>query len=238
MNIYKTNAELRALARTHMFGNYKPAIGAYVLMNLILMVISLSTPSVTSGSLISQLIGGVSYIFVLLLSGLFSSGSAYLYLNIICGRPVSASMIFYGFRNHASKALAVQAYILIMQLIVSVPFILAYIYFIIDGANIAMIGCILTLLVAIVGVIYISLSVLPAFYLLHDFPDYTPRQILEKSRSLMSGNIKRALLLSVSFIPMDLLSFLSLGIGALWVEPYKNATYAEFFLDLIKNKKD
>lgn len=56
---------------------------------------------------------------------------------------------------------------------------------------------------------------------------------ITKSRQLMVGNKWRLFFLQVSFIGWDILACLTAGIGFLWLIPYKNATYASFYKDLV-----
>lgn len=56
---------------------------------------------------------------------------------------------------------------------------------------------------------------------------------ITKSRQLMVGNKWRLFFLQVSFIGWDILACLTAGIGFLWLIPYKNATYAAFYKDLV-----
>ncbi|MCH4056968.1 MAG: DUF975 family protein [Lactobacillaceae bacterium] len=56
---------------------------------------------------------------------------------------------------------------------------------------------------------------------------------ITKSRQLMVGNKWRLFILQVSFIGWDILACLTAGIGFLWLIPYKNATYAAFYADLV-----
>ena len=83
--------------------------------------------------------------------------------------------------------------------------------------------------------IILSLIYQQAFYLLHDFPQYSARELLTMSRLLMKGHKGRLFYIYVSFLPLVLVSLLSCGIAMLWVAPYMAATQAEFFLDVIKN---
>ena len=75
-----------------------------------------------------------------------------------------------------------------------------------------------------------------AFYILLDFPDYNAKKALTFSRELMKGNKGRFIYLLVSFIPLFALGILSCGAGFLWIVPYMQATQAQFYLDLVKNK--
>lgn len=56
---------------------------------------------------------------------------------------------------------------------------------------------------------------------------------ITKSRTLMAGNKFRFFMLQLSFIGWHLLCILSCGIGYLWLIPYRNATYAAFYRDLV-----
>ena len=90
------------------------------------------------------------------------------------------------------------------------------------------------LLIVGVGVSWwISLRYSQVYYLLLDFPDYSAIELLKMSWKLMKGNVGRLLYIQVSFIPISLVALLSCGIGLLFVLPYKNMTYALFYLDLI-----
>ena len=87
------------------------------------------------------------------------------------------------------------------------------------------------------GVVTVILSLIysQAFFLLHDFPNYSAKELLVMSRQLMKGSKGRLFYLNVSFFPLLLLGLLSCGIAYLWLVPYMNATATEFFLDLIQN---
>ena len=49
----------------------------------------------------------------------------------------------------------------------------------------------------------------------------------------MVGHKWRLFVLQLSFLGWDILASLSFGIGNLWLTPYKNATYAAFYKDLV-----
>jgi len=237
MNQFKTTAELKGIAKVHMFGRYRSAIGAYVLMNLILISITLLIRNVMPTSAAFSVLSAV---FTLLISipveGILRSGFCFMFLNIACERPVVSSYLFYGFTHDTSKAVCLQSIIAALQIVSLVPASVGIVLYQRLGNPILILIAGILVVVSIVAYAYVSLVYIPVFYLLHDFPEYTVDQILKKSRELMKGSMLRALYLAVSFIPISLLMILSLGVGALWVEPYKEATYTEFFLDLIKNK--
>lgn len=98
MNRFKSSAELKAGARERLLGHYGTVIGA----ELITLVLS-GTASFAVSILvdITTVIGSIIYyailFFISILMGLFTSGTCYLYLKLICGRPVSVNDLFYGF---------------------------------------------------------------------------------------------------------------------------------------------
>ena len=57
-------------------------------------------------------------------------------------------------------------------------------------------------------------------------------QCITISRRMMNGHKWDFFVLQLSFLGWGLLSVLTLGIGFLWLNPYKNATYAGFYDDL------
>ncbi|MBR2927725.1 MAG: DUF975 family protein [Oscillospiraceae bacterium] len=88
-----------------------------------------------------------------------------------------------------------------------------------------------SLLLVIPGIIA-SYSYAMVPYLLAENPNLTPAEALERSKQLMEGNRMRLFCLHLSFIGWDILSVLTLGIGQLWLHPYKEAANAAFYREL------
>lgn len=239
MNSYLSSAELKASAKEHMFGHYGTAICAYLLVTFGTSIFTLMVLSLTGDT--TTLIGTCIYIatsFALsLLTGLFTSGVSYFNLKICCGQHVIVNDVFYGFRFFPDKALRIQAWITLLSYIGNIPeFII--IYRMPAGAGtenlIPYLFCsALSNLVTFV----LNLFYAQAFFLLHDFPQYSARELLAASRKVMAGHKRRLFYIYISFIPMMLLSVLSCGIAMLWIIPYMNATLTEFYLDLIQKRQ-
>lgn len=182
---------------------------------------------------------------VSVLMGLFTSGSCYLYLKIICGRPVSVGDLFYGFQLCPDKAIVIQAWITLITYVVNLPeIILTYKFtryaasYQTDKMLSLMLPYALSLILSGVVSVMLDLFYAQTFYLLHDFPQYSAVELLKKSRRLMVHHKGRLFYLYVSFLPLILLGILSFGLALLWILPYMAATEAEFFLDLIRNKTE
>ena len=71
-------------------------------------------------------------------------------------------------------------------------------------------------------------------YLLAETPTLAPQQALSRSKELMRGRRFDLFCLHLSFIGWDLLAALTLGIGHLWLNPYKEAANAAFYRELCR----
>lgn len=242
MNTFKSSAELKASAKEHMLGHYGTAVGALLIVTCIVGPIMGITNLLVD---LSTITGTILYytisFFITLFAGLFTSGTTYLYLEIICGRPASAGDIFRGFNLCPDKAILIQGWITLISYLVDIPLIIVS-YKVINASESEVMRLMLPYALSTIfsGVISMILSLLYAqtFYLLHDFPQYSARELLARSRKLMKGHKGRLFYIYVSFLPLIMVAMLSCGIGLLWLIPYMNATQTEFFLDLIQNKTE
>lgn len=237
LNRYKSSAELKAIAKEHMFNKYGTAIGAMVIVSMITMFVSFFSSIFIDTKTIAGIILNLLISFVVsVLTGLFTSGQRYFYLKISCGRPVTISDVFYGFKLFPNKAVLIQLYLSIWIYVSMLPMTLMS-YMVTRNPKNSLYMLFYSLSMILYGVVTVILSLVysQAFFLLHDFPNYSAKELLSMSRQLMKGSKGRLFYLSVSFFPLLLLGLLSCGIAYLWLVPYMNATAAEFFLDLIQN---
>lgn len=68
--------------------------------------------------------------------------------------------------------------------------------------------------------------------ILAEHPELTAGEAIEQSKAMMYGNRFRQFCLQFSFVGWDLLCALTLGIGNLWLRPYKQAAEAAFYRDI------
>lgn len=239
LNKFKSSEELKAFAKEHLFGKYGITIGACVVVNLITLFVSYySTIFLNTKTIYGIILNFVISFVISVLTGLFTSGEKYFYLKIVCGKPVTLSDVFYGFKLYPNKAVLIQLYLSIWIYISMIPqTVLTYLLLLYPG------NATLTLLYNLAMILYLVVSIMifliysQAFYLLHDFPEYSVSKLLSTSRKLMKGSKGRLFYLTVSFLPLLLLGLLSCGIACLWIAPYINTTYTEFFLDLMKTNQ-
>ena len=99
------------------------------------------------------------------------------------------------------------------------------------GALQALIVFLWTLLLIIPGIIA-GYSYAMTQYILAENPELSASEALESSKEMMTGNRWRLFCLQFSFIGWDLLAALTLGIGNLWLNPYKQAATAAFYREI------
>lgn len=75
-------------------------------------------------------------------------------------------------------------------------------------------------------------------FILEDHPELTASQAIRRSQELMQGHKGELFVLGLTFIGWELLNALTLGIGSLWLNPYKNAAYAAFYRELVAEQRE
>ena len=88
-----------------------------------------------------------------------------------------------------------------------------------------------SLLFIIPGIIA-SYSYAMTEYILADHPELSANEAISKSKQMMDGNKWRLFCLQFSFIGWSILCLLILGIGNLWLTPYKQAATAAFYREV------
>ncbi|RKM56158.1 DUF975 family protein [Butyrivibrio sp. CB08] len=233
MSNYKTAAQLKGIAKEKSLGRYGTLIGANLLILAIQLLVGAVTTVSSGGSIIIIVINSIISIIVNILLGLLMSGKAYLYMNLLYSQNVATSDIFYGLRQNSQKAVAIQAVFVLVDFVVSLP---AQIFLVMYMRSQAPEHMMLTLLTWTLGLfvdIMVSLIYSQSFFLLHDFPDRSAKELLATSRRLMRGNKFRLFYLNVSFIPLYIFGAIALFVPILWVSVYRYASTCAFYQDLI-----
>ena len=88
-----------------------------------------------------------------------------------------------------------------------------------------------TLLLIIPGIMA-SLSYAMAPFILAENPEMTASEAIAASKEMMDGHKWELFCLNFSFIGWELLSMVTLGVGALVLNPYMNAAQAAFYCNL------
>lgn len=182
----------------------------------------------------------ITYITSQLLSipvTVFNIGLSLCCLNLACGRTMRVSDVFYGFRHQFAKSLKLAALLVLISQLYYLP---GNFFYYIAGNDADWQVLLPFLLVYIAGVviyIILNLNFSQVFLLLLDFPGYSAGELIKLSAHIMKGHKARLFYIQLSFIPLLLLSFLTLFIGNLWLTPYMNLTYTFFFLNLMQARE-
>ena len=189
----------------------------------------------SSGSIIIFVINQLISLIVSILLGILSSGKAYLYMNLVYSQTISASDIFFGLKQHPEKAVVIQSVFVIANFVVTLPSSLI-LFFTNQSSSIDLyLTNIIVLIVGIIINIYISLVYSQAFFLLHDFPDRSAKDLLATSRRLMKGKKLKLFLLELSFVPLYIFGIITLFVPLLWISVYRYASVAVFYQKLISD---
>lgn len=235
MSITISNTQLKAQAKEKSLDRYGSLILANILIFIIQFIISGITTVSASGNIFIFVFNLLINLIVSILLGVLVSGKAYLYMNLVYSQTISASDIFFGLKQHPEKAVAIQAVFVLVDFIVSLPG--SVLMFIVrrNPSDNGYIALLVALLFGFMVNIYVALVYSQAFFLLHDFPERSAKELLATSRHLMQGNKLRLFMLHVSFIPLYILGVITLFIPLLWVSVYRYATTAVFYQNLISN---
>lgn len=152
--------------------------------------------------IVAALIFAVAYF---ILGSIVEVGYSEFNLRLVDGQEASFEHLFAHFGNWRTAALT--------RLLSSVYILLWSLLFIIPG-------------------IVASYSYAMTGYILAEHPELTPGEAIQRSRQMMTGNRWRLFCLQFSFIGWAILSALTLGIGNLWLNPYRQAATAAFYREV------
>ena len=244
---YKTSSEYKNTAKNLLDGKYLNAIlipflaslminGAALIIDMVASVtmntLFYSTQSLTATNMVSFLFDLIP-LGVNLLLGVMNAGLTLFFLKVSCGQPYSVNDLFYAFKNDSKKALSLSAVHMLLSAVCLWPSQYLLTHYLNTQENQWLTYTLIALVVGLCVYVPVSLGISLSFYLMFDFPQYTARETLALSWKLMKGHKFRLFYLQFSFLPLMLLCLCSFGIGFLWLEPYMQMTYVQFFLDLM-----
>ena len=237
MKRYSTRAQLKAIARQQLLGNYLPLAGAFLLLTLLRNFITAPVSLLA----LPEPYGSISYYaadFVLgLFFAIFQVGISYLFLSNACGQQIRSSQLYMGFSLGPMKAVSIWIVPALPQLIPTLlPDLL--LNWILDKKGTELIWYMALWLLVIVPLsslvsLLVELPFSMVFYIMLDFPEMEAAECRRYSIKLMKGNKWRYCKLILSFVPLYLLGLLTFGLGLLYVLPYRAQTCANFYLDLM-----
>lgn len=226
--------ELKRLARENLTHCYSIPMGALLVAGIIPLAIELPFSMVQGEhpGLMQNIAFYAAEFLIALISYVLNAGVTFLHLNLARKRPYSIGLVFYGFKNNPERFLAAGLIELLLTLAALIPFFVgihclrtmdaAAAYAVFFGLS-----C-----VSIVLCMVIAVNLCLLVYYIIDQPDMSVPDCLKRSLRSMRGHRGRVLYLYLSFIGIQLLNVLSLGIGSLWIGPYQSQTMANFYRTL------
>ncbi|HDR4368361.1 TPA: DUF975 family protein [Bacillus cereus] len=202
--------DLKGEALDSLEGKWGLAVGATLLISILIMIFSFS---IEWG--LSTVIGGKETsgsvkmnILTFFVTGPLTLGGYYLALNIFRENESSIGNIFIWFSegNRFLKSF-------LLYLLVNLYLFLWMLLFIIPG-------------------IIKSFSYAMTYFIINDHPEYSINQAITESRRMMDGHKMEYFILCLSFIGWFILSCITLGIGFLWLIPYFYTTSAAFYEEI------
>ena len=230
----KSSSELKSIAKETLIGHYGLPMGAYVLLCLVSGVITMVLTAVFPlTNTVSSILYMICTIIVSLLTAIFSTGLAYLLLNMSRHRDTSLKDLFFGFSHQPDRIIVLTLLIGLIATACVFPGIIFLIFGDFAGLFMVRLLGILLLIGGCLLAFYFTFSYSQVFYLYLDHPEKGVWELMRESQELMRGNKGRYFYLIISFFGLLLLSVFTCYIGLLWLAPYMEMTQLLFYRDLI-----
>ncbi len=243
----KTSAQIKAIARQALMGNYGKPVGASIivymlnslftmlLLALVLLFGSFMYDGRDSGALAVAVILLLSYVLYLGINQVLIAGYTRICYQIAMGKESSINDLFYGFKHHPMRFVGLSCLLvlcLIVVVLLSLPLRILSVIAMAEEVMLGLLLYVLGIIVELVLMIVIISCFLLAIFILVENPERTLGEVFRINWELLRGNWWRIIRLQLSFVGIALVGFLSLGIGLLWVMPYQLCTYTVFYRTL------
>jgi len=227
--IYKKTNELKSISREKMLGKYGTAVGAFLFIRALFMLITDLCRGVANPTGLIL----VAILFILaLIEGVFVYGEQGIYMKIASGQETKMNDMFAVFKGEADKAIFARFIYLIMTYVPVTVSVLAIRYAVTNKAM--LIPAFLITLVMMVIMSTLLLTYSQVLLIMHDFPQLGVIAGYRRSRMIMRGRKSALLRIVLSFIPMHCLGILSFMAGELFIHPYYKLTLTEFYFDTVR----
>lgn len=234
-----SNREIRSYARESLVGNMlAPAFVAFFLFCIKNIFNMCSQGGIIGKGIPAFLFYMAMFILLNTIFGIFKYGISRYFLAFITTKHANLGEVFGGLRHSTNTILIVSFVLTIVDLICLSPYFIYGFFF----APNNMVGINITLGLYAFGNILaylVSIMFAPIYYIICDYDEIRPTLVFILNFSIMNvRNYFKFLFLQISFIPLYILGYMSLGIGLLWVVPYVNCSYAYFYESICEEMID
>lgn len=232
----RSNGELKGMARNMLLGRYQVPILAMLLATLIPSMILLPFNYLCSDRSTIPMQAVLYYLasfIITMIELLLNCGVNRIHLLIARGQQTQIRDMFWIIKNRPDRVLIGG---FLFTLISWIPLIPSFVFDLMAPEMLSTASyLIMSELLTIAGIILGFLFTLPfylIFWIYADDPDVDTREALKRSIALMRGAKWRLCLMQLGFFGWTILGALSFGIGFLWILPYMNQTFTNFYLEL------
>ena len=224
---------LKGEGRGALLGHIGTVVGATLLYYGIVLVLNVLVDALVPYTLFGVLLGDLLSIILGILFGVLEYGLISIYMNLQYGQMARFTDLFIGFQENSNKIIIIQAILILIETACMLPASLASLF---ASGTTGWIAAALLLAAGYVLAFFFNILFALSLYILLDYPDMPWKDVLKRSVSLMKGYKKYYLYLELSFLPLYLLSVLTLGVAAILVSAYEQSTLAAFYKGRMENR--
>lgn len=230
-----TSAELKRLSREHLTGHWGLAIGANLLVQMI--VSGLLMPFyflliITGSGTVQYITYMVAAIIISAVSMVLQCGILRMYFGFARKQEVSIGMMFSEFTRRPDRYILSYVLVFVIEMLCILPGTICLVVGLVAETLLAIAIGVTLYIAGIIVVMIVSLRLSQTYMLLVEHGDMGIIEALRTSSQMMAGNMGRLFYIYLSFIGWSLLGLLSCGIGMLWITPYMMQVGVNFYRDL------
>ena len=229
------SSEQKRRARESLTGHFGLAMSAFLTVNLLVFLLNIPfQPSTENPDRFQMLIFFLSSFIISLLSVVLNSGILYIHLQFARKKDARPADVFRFFGERPDRFLLTGLFLTLLYIIAALPAIGCGILAFYTETIAAWLLFAAVLILTAVLECFVGLTFDLIYFLLIDRPDERVPALLKECKKLMNGHKLQKLYIDLSFLGLYFIAILSLGIGLLWVIPYKTQTYTEFYRTIIQ----
>lgn len=231
----RTSKELKRIARENLTGHYNIPMGAFIVSSMITLAIELPFSMLQSeySTTLQVIISYVAEVLISLIGVVLNAGLIKIHLNMARKKECTLAQLFDCFKKHPDRYLIAGFLLMLVTFLVTLPFFGTAYLFQKNPSTQNLLIALAIGLVCLVICIYIQLRFQLIYYIILEHEEMSIKDSFTVASGLMKGHMGRLFYILLSFVGLNLLSILSLGIGMLWVAPYQMQTITNFYLDVI-----
>lgn len=231
----RSNGELKGMARQMLLGRYQVPMLAMILSSLIPSLFLLPFNYLCSERSTIPMQAVLYYLasfIITLIELLLNCGVKRIHLSIARGQQAQVSDMFWVIKNRPDRILIGG---FLITLITWIPLIPSFVFDLMAPDTLSTaVYLLISELLSMAGLFVGFLITLPlyfVFWIYAEDPDIDTREAFRRSLTLTRGAKWRLVLMELSFIGWMLLGALTMGVGLLWIMPYMEQSFTNFYLE-------